>query len=50
MTPKQIGGYFSLAKRRVQLEHADALSIATIAGRAEPREIKAQIKELTDEN
>jgi hypothetical protein len=46
MTPRQIAGALYFARRRRQRDAAERLSLAALAARGEPRELKRQLNEL----
>jgi hypothetical protein len=48
-TPRRIAGFLSLAGKRGAREAAQSLSIAALAARGEPKDIKRQHKDLTRE-
>jgi hypothetical protein len=48
-TPRRIAGFLSLSSKRHAREAAQSLSIAALAARGEPKDIKRQHKDLTRE-
>ena len=49
MTPRQIGGYFFLIKRRRRIEQAEMLGHMAIASRAEGKQVRKSIQSLLDD-
>jgi hypothetical protein len=48
-TPRRIAGFLSLASKRHARDAAQSLSIAALAARGEPKDIRRQHKDLTRE-
>jgi hypothetical protein len=48
-TPRRIAGFLRVAHARESQEKADSLALQALAARGEPKEVKRQHKELTQQ-
>jgi hypothetical protein len=48
MTPRELFGWLTLARRRRRAELAELLAVSALGSRGEPGEVKRQLKEWQD--